>query len=153
MKILTDSQVHDLSQALETYQEKFGEPVPRISTIQRLLITQGFDPERYKRFIHITRQTELESQEDILERLFGLVAETGEVYSILQKAARSGEDIDREHFISELGDVFYYFMSILDLHDVALSDVVDYNIVKLCKRLGLPYEDKVHHWQYNLGNK
>lgn len=153
MRILTAWQETELSNAIRAYQKIKGEPLPRVRTILKLLLSEGFDPDKYKIFIDMTRIPILGTGEDILERLFGFVSEVGEVFDILQKAARHGEAVDKDRLTDELGDVFYYFMSILDLHDVTLSEVINTNLNKLCDRQGIDKDPWLHPKDQKSSNK
>ena len=63
----------------------------------------------------------------------GLGGETGEVLEILKKSVRDDE-LDKEHLLEELGDVFYYLTMVCNYHKIKLEDVISNNVEKLEKR-------------------
>ena len=67
----------------------------------------------------------------------GISAEGGEFMEIVKKMVFQGKpwnDDNREHLISELGDVMWYVMQACMALDVSIEDVVAGNVEKLKKR-------------------
>lgn len=63
-----------------------------------------------------------------------MVAEAGEVLSILTKADRKGKDIDRDKILDEVGDTFWGLTGILNEFDISLEELMEYNFNKLTER-------------------
>ena len=63
----------------------------------------------------------------------GLAGEAGEVAEIIKKMLRDGK-LDREDLKLELGDVFYYFITLAELYDLSLFEIIDANVEKLTQR-------------------
>ena len=64
----------------------------------------------------------------------GLVCEAGEVGDTIKKELFHGHKIDREKKIDELGDVLHYYQGLLQMYNITLEEVMDYNDRKLSKR-------------------
>ena len=64
----------------------------------------------------------------------GLVCEAGEVGDRIKKELFHGHEEDREKKIDELGDVLHYYQGLLQMYNITLEEVMDYNTNKLKKR-------------------
>jgi len=70
----------------------------------------------------------------------GLAGEAGETVDTLKKILRRGLDVRttpeelRAKLVQELGDVFWYLASILDVFELRLEDVLSANLEKLHAR-------------------
>lgn len=64
----------------------------------------------------------------------GLVCEAGEVGDTIKKELFHGHEVDRLKKIDELGDVLHYYQGVLQIYNITLEEVMDYNIRKLSKR-------------------
>ena len=69
-----------------------------------------------------------------LENTMGLIGETGEFFEKLKKHKRDDTPLDKKGITLEAGDMFFYFIAILNLLDIKLSDVVKENMKKLDSR-------------------
>lgn len=91
--------------------------------------------EDYRAFV--SRGVHLE-QDDMRERLtlacMGLAGETGEVIDLIKKLLYHKKKIEREDIIEELGDVFWYYVLILNTLNIKMSDVLNANADKLIAR-------------------
>lgn len=91
--------------------------------------------EDYQAFV--SRGVVLE-QDDMRERLtlacMGLAGETGEVIDLIKKLLYHKKKIEREDIIEELGDVFWYYVLILNTLNIKMSDVLNANADKLIAR-------------------
>lgn len=70
----------------------------------------------------------------LMNGLLGLCGEAGECSDLYKKALFQGHELDKEHFIKELGDVCWYIALCADAMDVTLEDVMAKNIDKLNAR-------------------
>ena len=70
----------------------------------------------------------------ILENTMGLIGETGEFFEKLKKHKRDDTPLDKKGVTLEAGDMFFYFIAILNLLDIKLDDVVKENMKKLDSR-------------------
>lgn len=67
--------------------------------------------------------------------VIALNEEAGEVAGWWKKAILRGDDrYTREDLLSELGDVLFYMTKMSSLHGWSLSDVMEYNVIKLNRR-------------------
>ena len=69
-----------------------------------------------------------------LENTMGLIGETGEFFEKLKKHKRDDTPLDKKGITLEAGDMFFYFIAILNLLDIKLDDVVKENMKKLDSR-------------------
>ena len=69
-----------------------------------------------------------------LENTMGLIGETGEFFEKLKKHKRDDTPLDKQGVTLEAGDMFFYFIAILNLLDIKLNDVVKENMKKLDSR-------------------
>lgn len=69
--------------------------------------------------------------------LIGLASEAGELLDIGKKMWFHTEKVKgfyREKLVSELGDVLYYFLKVIDVFGIPLEEVIEYNRKKLASR-------------------
>ncbi|MCH8137338.1 MAG: nucleoside triphosphate pyrophosphohydrolase family protein [Proteobacteria bacterium] len=64
----------------------------------------------------------------------GLAGETGEVVEIWKKVIDRGRELDRDHLVEEMGDVFWYFTLMMLDNDITLDEICRTNMAKLKKR-------------------
>ena len=69
-----------------------------------------------------------------LENTMGLIGETGEFFEKLKKHKRDDTPLDKQGVTLEAGDMFFYFIAILNLLNIKLDDVVKENMKKLDSR-------------------
>lgn len=103
----------------------------------------GLDIQKYLDFIESTRDYAGDSYADKEERLYGLIAEVGELAALKQKKIRDGK-FNMGDYVSELGDVLYYILALINFHTLRepeqttnsfnLEDVINFNMEKLKKR-------------------
>ena len=65
----------------------------------------------------------------------GLAAESGEVLALFEKAYRKGETVNRARLVDELGDCFWFLVSICNMADIDINDVLTMNVQKINARL------------------
>lgn len=73
-----------------------------------------------------------------LEKLLGLVGETGEVAEKIKKIIRDKDGEfdadDRQDMVKELGDILWYLAAVSSYLGIDLQDIADLNIKKLADR-------------------
>jgi len=69
-----------------------------------------------------------------LENTMGLIGETGEFFEKLKKHKRDDTPLDKQGVTLEAGDMFFYFIGLLNHLDINLDDVVKENMKKLDSR-------------------
>lgn len=70
--------------------------------------------EKFKMFVHESKQGTLNPDKNIQQAILGLIGEWGEVADIIKKNIFQGHEIDRAHLIEELGDSAWYAMLLID---------------------------------------
>lgn len=77
---------------------------------------------------------EFNRKSSIIDSLLGLSGEVGEVVDILKKNIFHKKELDKEHLISEMGDVMWYMALLAESIGTDLNYVMNKNIEKLSKR-------------------
>lgn len=136
--------------------EKYGEPLEEnttLTTTQRIehleeelidalkycehlkqVANDGITANDYQRAAMRTDNKEQTEEERMLDALFGLCGEAGEVMDAYKKHRFQGHDEYKDKMIEELGDNFWYSAKLADVLGVTLGEVMDRNIEKLRKR-------------------
>lgn len=70
----------------------------------------------------------------IVNACLGMAGESGEVADMVKKHIFQGHDLDRGHFIKELGDVQWYIALAAHSVGATLEEVMEANVDKLRKR-------------------
>ena len=70
----------------------------------------------------------------LLENTMGLIGETGEFFEKLKKHKRDDTPLDKQGVTLEAGDMFFYFIGLLNHLDIKLTDVIKENMKKLDSR-------------------
>lgn len=82
-----------------------------------------------------TLERELTKQEkDSLMGSMGLSGEAGEVLEIFKKYIFHGHKFDRDKYVKEMGDVYWYFTFLNKVTGVTLDEIMETNISKLRAR-------------------
>ena len=88
----------------------------------------------YQELAMRTVNPDLDKKEMLINSVMGLCGESGEAIDIVKKWYAHGHELDREHFIKELGDIAWYLAEAATAVGVNLEDVLEANIEKLKKR-------------------
>jgi NTP pyrophosphatase (non-canonical NTP hydrolase) len=72
--------------------------------------------------------------EEATEACLGFSNEASEVASEIEKWVFRGKKLDIEIVKEELGDTFYYFVKLLDLFKISLTDIMKSNVNKRKKK-------------------
>ena len=88
----------------------------------------------YQKLAMKTLNPKLDKKDVLINSVMGLCGESGEAIDIVKKWMAHGHELDREHFIKELGDIAWYLAEAATALDVTLEDVLQANIEKLKKR-------------------
>lgn len=103
-------------------------------------------PELYKKFVLETEVGTLQDYDKVTHALVGMNGESGECVDILKKTLFQGHPFDRDHLLSELGDVCWYamlFMSQFDIDTCCIFEHLNFHLVNprydVIKSNGLDY--------------
>lgn len=75
-----------------------------------------------------------QSEDRLLNAVFGLMGEVGEVTDMVKKIWWHGHDIEKPKLLDELGDVLWYVVLATDALGETLEEVMNRNIIKLKTR-------------------
>ena len=136
--------------------EKYGEPleenttlttVQRIEHLQEELIdalkycehlkavsNDGITANDYQRAAMRTDNKDQTEEERMLDALFGLCGEAGEVMDAYKKYRFQGHESYKDGMIIEASDCLWYLAKLADVLGVTLGEVMERNIEKLKKR-------------------
>ena len=136
--------------------EKYGEPLEEnttLTTTQRIEHAQeeaidllkylehlkqvaddGITANDYQRAAMRTDNKNQTEEERMLDALFGLCGEAGEVMDAYKKYRFQGHESYRDEMILELSDTLWYVAKLADVLGVTLGEVMERNIEKLKKR-------------------
>jgi NTP pyrophosphatase (non-canonical NTP hydrolase) len=99
--------------------------------------------------VSLTVRPPVDSGAMLLHGVLGLTGEVGELAGAVERYGWYKQDFDRTNVIEELGDALWYIGEICDALGIRMSQVMDLNIKKLCKR----YPEKFNHLQAQEENR
>ena len=89
--------------------------------------------ERYKEFV--ISKCSMRTIDDMeLTATLGLVGEAGEIADVIKKIRFHDHHAQPGYILEELGDLFFYFVLMLEAQGYTLEGIVDFNIRKLEER-------------------
>lgn len=88
------------------------------------------------------RKDMLEVADDLMHCAAGTAGEAGELLDAIKKNWAYNKPLDRENVREEAGDLLFYLLSLLDLLEIPLYEVIEANTKKLAKRYPAGYSDK-----------
>lgn len=80
----------------------------------------------YKQMVIETEKGSLTKYPKILHAIMGMNGEAGECIDILKKHMFQGHELDVDHLLSELGDVCWYTMLLINELDIDVDHVFEY---------------------------
>lgn len=81
-------------------------------------------------------------QDDLMHCAAGTAGEAGELLDAIKKNWAYNKPLDIDNIREEAGDLLFYLLSLLDLLDIPLYQVIEANTAKLAKRYPAGYSDK-----------
>jgi len=90
----------------------------------------------YKQFVHaLTSPRSLRDFESkLLTSGLGLAGEGGECAEVAKKTVFHGKEFDKDDYIKELGDIFWYLAFSTNMLGISLEEVIRRNVEKLQDR-------------------
>lgn len=85
----------------------------------------------YQKLAMRTKSKEQTTEESLMNGIFGLVGEAGEVADGMKKVYFQGHEFDVESIMFEVGDVLWYIALICEGLGCTMSEVAEMNIEKL----------------------
>lgn len=94
---------------------------------------RDYDWARYKSFVdhHAKRDFETDAAFDFSLAALGLAGEAGEVADLVKKWIYHGAPFDRQKFILEMGDQFWYWTRLCSLLNTTPKEIMAANVAKL----------------------
>ena len=89
-----------------------------------------------------TLNPQLNKKDVLINSVMGLCGEFGEAIDIVKKWMAQGHELDKEHLVSELGDIAWYLAEAATALDISLEEVFQKNINKLKNRYPEGFETK-----------
>lgn len=94
--------------------------------------------EHYEPFVRKHTSMQKNTTENLLHASIGISGESGEVLDEVKKLWVYSKLLDTAKLRDELGDVFFYFMMMVnhlkDINNITLEDIILHNMEKLKKR-------------------
>lgn len=71
-----------------------------------------------------------------LEVLMGLVTESAEILDLYKKPYREGKGLnaDKDRLKDEISDLLHYLISLIEIEEISIDEVIKHNIDKITKR-------------------
>ena len=88
----------------------------------------------YQELAMTTLNPQLCRKDVLINSVMGLCGESGEAIDIVKKWLAQGHELDRAHFIEELGDIAWYLAEAATALDLPLEQILQANIDKLKRR-------------------
>lgn len=96
----------------------------------------------YQELAMKTLNPQLNKKDVLINSVMGLCGESGEAIDIVKKWMAQGHELDKEHLVSELGDIAWYLAEAATALDISLEEVFQKNINKLKNRYPEGFETK-----------
>lgn len=103
--------------------------------------TVGQLVEKYENFVQERFKLMGSFDNSLLHAAVGISGEAGEFLDAVKKTWAYGKPFDFNHGIEELGDLFFYMFSALQVMNVSFEQVILANMEKLSKRYPTGYTD------------
>ena len=106
----------------------------------------------YQQLAKRTINKDMSKKDMLINSVMGLSGESGEAIDLIKKHLFHGHELNKEHFIKELGDVAWYLAEACTALDITLEEVLITNIEKLKKRYpdGFETEKSIHRQEGDI---
>lgn len=121
-------------QRIEHAQEEAIDLLKYLEHLKKAVSGDGITANDYQRAAMRTDNKDQTDEERMLDALFGLCGEAGEVMDAYKKYRFQGHESYKEEMIIECSDLLWYAAKLADVLGVTLGEVMERNIEKLKKR-------------------
>jgi len=122
------------TQRIEHAQEEAIDLLKYLEHLKQVVDSDGITANDYQRAAMRTDNKNQTEEERMLDSLFGLCGEAGEVMDAYKKYRFQGHESYRDEMIIECSDLLWYAAKLADVLGVTLGEVMERNIEKLKKR-------------------
>lgn len=122
------------TQRIEHAQEEAIDLLKYLEHLKQVVDSDGITANDYQRAAMRTDNKNQTEEERMLDALFGLCGEAGEVMDAYKKYRFQGHESYRDEMIIESSDCLWYLAKLADVLGVTLGEVMERNIEKLKKR-------------------
>lgn len=122
------------TQRIEHAQEEAIDLLKYLEHLKQVVDSDGITANDYQRAAMRTDNKNQTEEERLLDALFGLCGEAGEVMDAYKKYRFQGHESYRDEMIIESSDCLWYLAKLADVLGVTLGEVMERNIEKLKKR-------------------
>lgn len=122
------------TQRIEHAQEEAIDLLKYLEHLKQVIDADGITANDYQRAAMRTDNKNQTEEERMLDALFGLCGEAGEVMDAYKKYRFQGHESYRDEMIIECSDLLWYAAKLADVLGVTLGEVMERNIEKLKKR-------------------
>ena len=121
-------------QRIEHAQEEAIDLLKYLEHLKQVIDADGITANDYQRAAMRTDNKDQTQEERMLDALFGLCGEAGEVMDAYKKYRFQGHESYKDEMIIEASDCLWYLAKLADVLGVTLGEVMERNIEKLKKR-------------------
>ena len=122
------------TQRIEHAQEEAIDLLKYLEHLKQVVDSDGITANDYQRAAMRTDNKSQTEEERMLDALFGLCGEAGEVMDAYKKYRFQGHESYKDEMIIECSDLLWYAAKLADVLGVTLGEVMERNIEKLKKR-------------------
>lgn len=122
------------TQRIEHLQEEMIDALKYCEHLKQVIDADGITANDYQRAAMRTDNKDQTAEERMLDALFGLCGEAGEVMDAYKKYRFQGHETYKDEMIIECSDLLWYAAKLADVLGVTLGEVMERNIEKLKKR-------------------
>ena len=122
------------TQRIEHAQEEAIDLLKYLEHLKKVVDSDGITANDYQRAAMRTDNKNQTEEERMLDALFGLCGEAGEVMDAYKKYRFQGHESYKDEMIIELSDTLWYAAKLADVLGVTLGEVMERNIEKLKQR-------------------
>jgi NTP pyrophosphatase (non-canonical NTP hydrolase) len=101
----------------------------------------------YQQSVKRTVNPSLTLKDAIIQKVFGIAGEAGEVVDIFKKHFFQEHAVNKDRVKEEIGDMMWYIAGLCNLLDIDISEIYDLNIEKLKRRYPEGFDRNKSIWR------